>query len=603
MKVSDYVVQELKRQGVTRVFEMIGGAIAHLIDSLHAAEGIECVSMHHEQAAAFAAEGHARVSGTLGVAMATSGPGALNLLTGIGSCFFDSVPALFLTGQVNTYEYKQDRPVRQLGFQETDIVAVAGPLVKYAEMVSDPSRVRYSLEKAVYLAFHGRPGPVLLDLPNNVQRAEIDPGSEEGFIGSAEHLALESAAPAGMYRQAEHVLALLKQAQRPLILAGGGVRISDAGAFRAFAEATGVPVVHSLMGLDALPAGHPLSIGMIGSYGHRYANLAVANCDFLLVLGSRLDTRQTGTRPDSFARDAVIVHVDVEPAELNHKVKADYAVHADLRSFMRLLREEATVQSRKGNKPGELEQVPSYGEWKSYIADKKTRYLCGIAETPGRYSDPNRFMERLSSVSGEGDIIVLDVGQNQMWASQSFGLKEGQRLLNAGGMGAMGFALPAAIGAALAKAGPGGRVIVVTGDGGIQVNLQELHTIAARKLPVHIYVLNNNSLGMVRQFQNMYMGGRNGSTVQGYGCPDLVSVGSAFGIRSLRLKQSGTSEHALADLMKWKGPLLVDVPVSSSADVLPKLTVNHPVEEMTPPLPEEEWIDAMLVDRWKREEE
>ncbi len=417
MKLSDYVIDFIGKQGVGHIFEMIGGAITHLLDSTYDREDIDCVSVHHEQSAAFAAEGYARVNGKLGVAMATSGPGALNLLTGIGSCYFDSVPALFITGQVNTYEYKGSRPVRQIGFQETDIVSIVRPIVKYAEMVTDPMRIRYELEKAVFLAGHGRPGPVLLDLPMNVQRAAIDPEKLESFFGSNEHRKLQTALKPVSSRDIEHTLKLLEQASRPVILVGGGVRCANAtDELRELVERTGIPVVHSLLGLDVLPGTHSASAGLIGSYGNRYSNLTVANSDFLLILGSRLDTRQTGTMPDTFARAAVKVHVDIDAVELNEKVRVDLAVHADVKSFLTRMLKALHGRPQK-----------DYSAWHGVIGSYRAKYPSGTPALPAGAIEPNRFMELLSDRSQDGDLIVLDVGQHQMWASQSFRLREGQR--------------------------------------------------------------------------------------------------------------------------------------------------------------------------------
>ncbi len=314
MKLSDYVIDFIVRQGVSHIFEFIGGAIVHLLDSTYDRDDIQCVSVHHEQAGAFAAEAYARINGKLGVAMATSGPGALNMVTGIGSCYFDSVPCLFITGQVNTYEYKFNSPVRQIGFQETDIVTVAKPLTKYAAMVVDAEKIRYQLEKAVFLAQSGRPGPVLLDIPMNIQRAQIDLNKLESYYDSEEYEQI-------VQQQKQHqettcfpeIIHMMSDAKRPVILVGGGVRTANASEeLSEFIEKTDIPVVASLMGLDSLPHDCPSFVGMIGSYGNRYSNLALANCDFLLILGSRLDTRQTGTRPDTFARAAKIIQVDID---------------------------------------------------------------------------------------------------------------------------------------------------------------------------------------------------------------------------------------------------------------------------------------------------
>ena len=292
MKLSDYVIDFIVKEGVAHVFELTGGMITHLLDSIHGRDDITCVSVHHEQTGAFAAEAYARVNGKLGVAMATSGPGALNLMTGIGSCYFDSVPCLFITGQVNTYECKFDSPIRQIGFQETDIVTVAKPLTKYSEMVVDALKIRFHLEKAVYFAQSGRPGPVLLDIPMNIQRAQIEPDLIESFFDSEEYQLLQKEAYLQKGKstpQDDIIIRMLAEAKRPVILAGGGIRTANASdELMQFIDKTGFPLVTSLLGLDALPHDNPAFYGMIGSYGNRYSNLILANCDLLVVLGSRL---------------------------------------------------------------------------------------------------------------------------------------------------------------------------------------------------------------------------------------------------------------------------------------------------------------------------
>ncbi|BBI32706.1 thiamine pyrophosphate-binding protein [Cohnella abietis] len=587
MKLSDYVIDFISKQGVAHIFELTGGAIVHLLDSTYDRKDMNCVSVHHEQSAAFAAEGYSRINGKLGVAMGTSGPGALNMLTGIGSCYFDSVPCLFITGQVNTYEYKFDQPVRQIGFQETDIVSIAKPIVKFAEMITDAQQIRYSMEKAVFVAQHGRPGPVLLDIPMNIQRAQIEPDALESFFDSEEfygYTNFKQPCPSG---DIEQTIQLLQNAERPIILVGGGVRAADAvKELRELIDFSHIPVVSSLMGLDALPATHPMSTGLIGSYGNRYSNLALANCDFLLILGSRLDTRQTGTRPETFARAAKKVHVDVEDVERHGKVRADLTIHVDVKQF---LKDINTALS------GIV--LSDYSPWHEAILRYKEKYPSGgmlsQLDQAGPIN-PNRFMELLSSRSSEGDIIVLDVGQHQMWASQSFHLLEGQRLLNAGGMGAMGFALPAAIGAALMA--PHRQIIVIAGDGGMQVNIQELHTIAHHGLPIKVFVMNNHNLGMVRQFQDMYFDGRQQSTVHGYGCPDLVKVANAYGIPALRIE---TIEEAVAKIdiaLQTKGCFLVEINLETQTTVNPKLVVNRPIEDMSPFLEREQLTAEMLIE-------
>lgn len=584
MKLSDYVIDFIAKQGVTHIFEFIGGAITHLIDSTVDRSDVRCISVHHEQSGAFAAEAYARMNGRLGVAMATSGPGALNMVTGIGSCWFDSVPCLFITGQVNTYEYKFDRPVRQIGFQETDIVSVVQSLTKYAELVVDAGMIRWHLEKAVYLAQSGRPGPVLLDIPMNIQRTRIEPDTLPSFFESDEYRQLESAQPTCSPATIADVIELLRGARRPVILAGGGVRTAAAtDLLRRLVEQTGIPVVSTLMGLDALPGNHPASFGMIGAYGNRFSNMTLANSDLLLILGSRLDTRQTGTRPDTFARAAKKIHVDIDPHELNAKLTVDLAVQCDVRAFLSQLCAALSDY-----------QKPDLSDWLTVLGGYRTKYPTRSREGEFPSIEPNRFMELLSACCAEGDVICLDVGQNQMWAAQSFTLKEGQRMLISGGMGAMGFALPAAMGAALA--GTGGNVVAISGDGGIQLNIQDLDTIVRLGLPIKIIVLNNGCLGMVRQFQDMYFGGRQQSTVIGYACPDLVKIAEAYGLPAFSIEAPEQVSEVLGRVLALNGPAFVEIKLEQGTCVNPKLVVNRPIEDMSPHLERDELSREMVID-------
>lgn len=579
IKLSNYVVEVLKKNNVDHVFEFIGGAIVHLLDSISSRDDISCVSVRHEQSGAFAAEAYARVKG-LGVAMATSGPGALNLVTGIGSCFFDSVPCLFITGQVNTYEYKFEQMVRQVGFQETDIVSVVTPITKYAKLVIDPNSIRYELEKAIFYAKRGRPGPVLLDIPMNLQRAQIEPDNLPSFFDSQEYKDVNKS-ELDVHNLYPQIIQMINDSERPIILAGGGIRTADAANdFVHFIEKTGIPVVTSLMGIDVIHYDHPANFGMIGSYGNRFSNLALANCDLLIVLGSRLDTRQTGTRPDTFARAAKIIHVDIDEHELNAKIKVDLAINAHLKIFLEYIN-KFDFKKR------------SYDNWYSIIQNYKESFpTYSDHNNFSDYIEPNYFIERLSSYSESTDTICLDVGQHQMWASQSFQIKDGQRLLNSGGMGAMGFALPAAIGASFANNKQ--RVIVIAGDGGIQVNIQEFDTIVRNKLPIVIFIMNNSSLGMVRQFQDLYFEGRQQSTVLGN--PDFLEIAKAYRIPSLRIYDKSQIEQVLSEAFQTVGPIVVEVILKSNTVVNPKLVVNRPIEDMSPHLERDELQRLMLID-------
>jgi acetolactate synthase-1/2/3 large subunit len=563
MKVSDYVAEYLSIQGVHQVFEVVGGMTTHLVDSLYRQGKIRLVSMHHEQAAAFAADAVGRVSGVPGVAMATSGPGATNLLTGIGSCYFDSSPAVFITGQVNRNEQKGNRPIRQLGFQETDIVSMATPITKAAWRVESPEQMPALLANAFAMALSGRPGPVLLDIPMDVQRADISGGMPSRVAASSEHVPDLSLV--------EELLAALGVAKRPLILAGGGVRAAGAREmFREFAHVTQVPVVNSLMAVDTLPSDNPLHIGMIGSYGNRWANLAIGRSDLLLVLGSRLDVRQTGSETKTFKEGRVIYHVDCETGEINNRVTGCHAIISDLQSFLEVVIELSTTRT-----------FPQRTEWLAEINELRQTWpdTTELRDVTG--INPNELMHQLSAVSRAAAAFVVDVGQHQMWAAQSLEVCADQRFLTSGGMGAMGFGLPAGIGVAFTF--PDRPVVVIAGDGGFQLNIQEIETVIHHRLPIKMVILNNECHGMVRQFQESYFEERYPSTFWGYSAPDFTCVAEAYGISAFTARDPGEVQGGLEKM--WQDPqtpFLLQVMVSPLANVYPKIAFGHPITEMEP---------------------
>lgn len=579
MKASDYIVDYLVGRGINRAYGYIGGMIVHLVDSMDRFDDFSMVNTIHEQGAAFAAEGDARVTGNPAVALATSGPGATNLITGIGSCFFDSVPVLFLTGQVNTYEYKHDLPVRQRGFQETDVVGMVGPVTKYAAMVASADTLRFELEKALFLATHGRKGPVLLDLPMDVQRTDIDPDRQPSFFDSAEYHELTSEPPLPSADRLRGAVEMLNASKRPVILVGGGC-VTDAARneLSQLLGSSAIPVVSSLMGLDAVGQDYPWHMGLIGSYGNRYGNLALANADLILVLGSRLDTRQTGTRPDSFGRGARLIRVEIDGRELEHStVQAALEFHCDAAAFLKML--------------NAYQVTPDLALWHDLLTQYREAYpsTAGLDKAPKL---PNLVMDVLSRHLTPDDVICVDVGQNQMWVAQSLRVRTGQRVLFSGGMGAMGFALPSAIGARIAS---GRRVIVIAGDGGIQMNIQELEVLQRRGLAVKVIVMNNACLGMVRQFQEIYFNGNCPGTVEDYSCPDLVAVARAYGIRAARVEQGGDVDASITELLIGDAPGLLDVRLETGTVVEPKLIVSKPLEDMAPALPREELKARMVI--------
>jgi acetolactate synthase I/II/III large subunit len=568
VRVSDYVVQRLTVQGVTHAYELSGGMLVHLLDSFARQRAIALVSMHHEQAAGFAAEAHARMTGVPGIALATSGPGATNLLTAIGSCFFDSTPAVFITGQVNRNELKGDRAVRQLGFQETDIVSMARPITKAAVIAADPNEIGTVLDHAFETALAGRRGPVLVDIPMDVQGTLVDLPEPRPTL----HRPFDAAHVNG--EQVTECLRALANADRPLVLVGGGVQSGGAvDLVRRAIDHLGVPVVHSLMGADVLSHDHPLRTGMIGTYGNRWSNHALSECDVLLVLGSRLDIRQTGVNTKTFAKRR-IVHVDVDDAEVNNRVVGVDAVIADVGEFCAALLARTRLER-------------DWTVWRGHIAEMRSRWPDTNELRRLEGLNPNRFMRALAQASSRATAFIIDVGLHQMWAAQSLVLRPGQRFLTSGGMGSMGFALPAAIGSAFAS--PGQPVVAVAGDGGFQINIQELQTIVRNRLPIKIVVLNNHSHGMVRQFQESYFESRFQSTVIGYDTPDFAKVASAYGIAGRRLEgdRAASSDDFVAEALDWlwrdpAAPALLEVDVPIAANAYPKLAFGRPLNEMEP---------------------
>lgn len=576
MKISDYVINTLAAEGITHIFEVCGGALSHLLDSLYGRSDIRTVSMHHEMAAAIAAEGYSRASENIGVAMATSGPGATNLITGIGSCYFDSIPCLFITGQVNTYEYKFSKPVRQIGFQETDIVAIVKPIVKYAVLVKDPQDTQELLEKSINIAKTGRPGPVLIDLPLNIQRSIIEPSTH-----SIDKFHSDSGIPDE--KLINKIKSLMKSSSRPLILAGGGVRSSKAtNELFDFAHTSGIPVVVSLMGLDSFPHDDPLYVGMIGTYGNRYANLSIANADLIIALGTRFDTRQTGTKPETFARAAKIIHVDIDANELNNKIKADIPINMGIKVFL------DSLNLNSGNFKNNY-----YSTWIERINYFKLKYSIDFCSENNSII-PYEFLKEVSKALPVNAIICVDVGQNQMWAAQTLEVKKNQRFFTQGGMASIGSALPMAIGASFAK--PDRMIIVITGDGGLQLNIQELQTIYHHNLPIKVILLNNSGYGMIRQFQDQYFEGRFQSSVIGYSNPDFQKVVSAYKILSRKISSKDEVKPALKYLFCDTKPGFLEAIIDTKFNVIPKLAVNKPVEDQEPELSREELQSAMIID-------
>lgn len=554
---AEYVALFLAEHAVDCAFVLSGGMIVHLVDAL--VPRVRVVPMQHEQAAGFAAEGWARMVGHPTVAMATSGPGATNLITAIGSCWFDSIPVIFITGQVNTNELRGSRQIRQLGFQETDIVSVASPLVKWARRAESADELPQLLQTAWSTAVSGRPGPVLLDIPMDVQRQTVAAPTPE-----------QSPQPAtrGIGEFAARCQQALDDAARPLALIGGGVRSSGATAgVRRYLRAARLPAVHTLLGADVLPSDEPLRVGLIGTYGNRWANQALAQSDCVLVLGSRLDIRQTGADVASFIAGKSVWQVDIDPAEVGARVPVpkQQACLAGVTDFL-----------ASAAQPSPLDT----DAWLTHLHSMRQTWPAAAEQTKLRGIHPTTLMTEISAASGAAAAYITDVGQHQMWAVQSLELTSEQRLLTSGGMGAMGFALPAAIGATLAAQAP---VVLVAGDGGFQLNIQELQTVAHLGLPVKMVIVNNGRHGMVAQFQDAYLQGRLHASTWGYSRPDFASVARAYGILAATVEHPEGLRDALRGMWDQpQEPYLLDVRIDPNAQALPKMSFGRPFGEMEP---------------------
>lgn len=563
MKVTTYIAHFLKSKEIDTVFELQGGMITRIIDALHHEGGIKIVSVHHEQAAAMAADAYGRITNKPGIALATSGPGATNLLTGLGNCYFDSVPAIFITGQVNINEQKGERPTRQIGFQETDIVSMARPITKEAYAIKTAKEIPYIFEEAYRIATSGRPGPVLIDIPMNIQNETVEiPDLKISDFSLGKDTTIQQIF-------IENYLIALKNSKRPMILVGRGIRASGSVEhFQNFLQKYQIPVVTSLLGFDVLPYQHPQRTGFIGTYGNRWANYALGSCDLLLVLGSRLDLRQTGSDTNSFQNGKVIYHVDIEQAELNNRITDCITLKTNLSNYFTQI-----------NNLDSAYKAPS--EWINTIEEKKQARLDTSELENITGINPNIFIHKLSQASHQAKVFTADVGNNQMWSAQSLELTKNQLFLTSGGMGAMGYSLPAAIGASITMGNL--PIVAIAGDGGFQINIQELQTIRRNNLPVKIVILNNHCLGMIRQFQDSYFESCYQSTVWGYNAPDFIKIALAYGIESYSISKPEEIETGITKI--WEDPsqpFLLEVSINIHTNVYPKMMFGSPISKMEP---------------------
>lgn len=587
MKLSDYLAEFLAREGIHHVFEVIGGAAVHMIHSIAARSDITYISVQHEQAGAMAAEAYARLTKNIGAAMATSGPGMTNLITGIACAYFDSIPTIYITGQVNTSESRNGRKVRQIGFQETDITDIVAPITKYAVKVEAAEDIRYILEKAFYIARSGRPGPVLIDIPMNIQRAQIDPEKLRKFDPS--EIKSDTDSKDVINHNIHKALQYIQKAKRPIIIAGGGIRYADAcDLFEQFISLLSFPVVSTWSGIDILGHNHPLYRGQIGVYGARGANFAIQNSDCVISIGSRLDTRITGGKPETFAREAKKIVIDIDRAEIYKKrgLNPDVGICGDVREVLPLF-----IEAIK------KEKLPTVKNWLEKTRTWMQEYPKVQPEWRKRDTlvNPYYFVEMLSHMLDANATVIADCGGNLTWTLQAFDLKKGQRLISAMGNSPMGYAFPASLGASIALGKK--PVIAIIGDGGMQINLQELQTMVHYKIPVKVFILNSNSYAIIMQFQQEWFESKFIATVPetGYSAPDFTKVAKAYAIPVVRISNHKEMKRKIKQVLSQKGPVVCEVMIPHNSPLIPKLSFGRPIEDQSPLLPRGEFTKHMLV--------
>jgi acetolactate synthase I/II/III large subunit len=556
MRAVDAVMECLKAEGVDVVFGLPGGANLPTYDAF-VNGGLRHILVRHEAGGGHAAEGYAKATGKVGVAFATSGPGATNLITPICDAMMDSVPVVFITGQVRTELLGTD------GFQEADTIGITMPVVKHSFMITRPQEIPRAIHEAFHIARSGRPGPVLVDIPQDLSRAEIDyepvtdirlPGYQPRVEGNQKQI-----------RQAAKALAA---AQRPVIYAGGGVVNAEASAeLIEFATSDRFPVTCTLMGLGAFPAPHEQWLGMLGMHGTRAANYAMDEADLICAVGARFDDRITG-KLSEFAPRAKFIHIDVDPAEISKNVPAHIPIVGDAKHVLaKLLIEYRAI----GPDPARLES------WWSRIDGWKAKYPLAYEDSSDTEIKPQYMVQALYEATGGEAIVTSDVGQHQMWAAQYYDFPKPRRWINSGGLGTMGFGLPAAMGAAVGC--PDRLVCCIAGDGSVQMNAQELATCAQEQIPIKVFIMNNGYLGMVRQWQELFWDGKY-SHVETGEFPDFVKLAEAYGATGMRFEDKTTLVADMKRAIDTPGPVFVDIRVTREENTYPMIPAGQAAREM-----------------------
>lgn len=594
MKLSDYVIRRLAQE-VSHIFMLAGGGCMHLVDSVGRCENIEYICNLHEQACAIAADAYGQYTNNLGVALVTTGPGGTNAVTGAAAAWIDSTPTLFLSGQVKRPDLMTNRGVRQMGFQEADIVNIVRPITKYAVTVLEPDSIRYHLERAIHLAKSGRPGPVWLDIPLDVQAAQVNPEKMAGYDRKKEEDPLDKA---GLRNKIREVIRSFNQAERPIILAGNGIRLGKAlDLFYDLLDLLQAPVLTTWKAIDYFDENHPLFMGRPGATAQRYANFAQQNADWLLVLGARLDLGQTAYNHRNFAKSAKIYIVEIDQAELD---KLDMSLAGSICVSVREFLQEFLKQKQ-------LILPEDRSAWLDRCRQWKTKYPVILPEYFQDRPGVNTYalIETLAKLMDAGDLLIPgSSGACSELTMQSFKVKKGMRVFNSPGLGSMGFGIPASIGGCIA--GGGRRTVCIDGDGGFQMNIQELETVKRLKLPIKLFVLNNAGYGSIRATQNGYFAGRyvGSDPSSGLTLPSTIKIARAYGIPSVSISHRKHLDEKVAQVLTMAGPVICDVKICPNQEVAPRISSlqkedgtmeSRPMEDLWPFLDREEFRDNMSV--------
>ena len=554
IKGARILLECLSRLGINEIFGYPGGAVIPIYDELYNFKEIKHYFARHEQGAVHEADGYARSTGKVGACLATSGPGATNLVTGIMTAHMDSIPLLVITGQVSSSLLGKD------AFQESDIVGITVPITKNNYLVQDIKDLPRILKEAYYIASTGRPGPVLVDIPRDIQLQEI-PYDEFNKIYE-NHFSLEGYNPVyeGHKGQIKTAIKMIKDSKKPLIIAGAGILKAHAyEELKEFVEKTNIPVAMTLLGLGSFPGNHELALGMIGMHGTTYANYAANEADLIIAAGMRFDDRVTGN-PQKFVPNAKIIHIDIDPAEIGKNKLIDVPIVGALKNVLTDLNEKAPKVS--------------YDEWLKQIKKWKKEYSLTYRKTEDDILIPQEILSEIDKITKGNVIVATDVGQHQMWAAQFLTFNNPYSILTSGGAGTMGFGLPAAIGAQVAN--PNKKVLAVVGDGGFQMTFQELMLIKEYNLPVKIFIINNSYLGMVRQWQELFHEKRYSSVDLSYN-PDFIKIGEAYGIKSIQLKNKKDLKKNLKKILESDEAVLVECIVEKEENVYPMIPAGKDV--------------------------